>query len=62
MLSIKPLHLNIAFQRTRVKTIRVKTVDIVSKLGDQCNQLFAVTVSVQGTSDVSVTRVRNNIP
>ena len=60
MLSIKPLNLISVFQRTRAKTIRVKTVDIVSKLADQRNELFAVTVSVPATSAFAVTRVSKN--
>ena len=48
------------FQRTRAKTIRVKTMDIVSKLADQRKKLFAVTVSVPVTSEVAVTRVSKN--
>ena len=60
MFSIKPLHLIFMFQRTRAKTIRVKTMDIVSKLADQRKKLFAVTVSVPVTSEVAVTRVSKN--
>ena len=60
MLSIKPLNLISVFQRTRAKTIRVKTMDIVSKLADQRNELFAVTVSVPATSAFAVTRVSKN--
>ena len=60
MSSIKPLHLIFVFQRTRAKTIRVKTMDIVSKLVDQRNELFVVTVTVPPTSDVAVTRVSKN--
>ena len=48
------------FQRTRAKTIRVKTMDIVSKLADQCKELFAVSVSVLVTSELAVTRVSEN--
>ena len=47
------------FQRTRAKTIRVKTMDIVSKLADQRNELSAVTVWVLATSGLAVTRVSN---
>ena len=42
-----------------MKTIRVKTMDIVSKSADQRNELFAVTVSVPDTSDAAATRVSN---
>ena len=48
------------FQRTRAKTIRVKTMDIVSKLAEQRKELFAVSVSVLVTSGLAVTRVSEN--